>query len=142
MWYIILLVLVYAAGHGVYLYNNDAKIKAKCKGKWVGDSILIVANQVWENHKFWYKDSNLEDTVEDIKKDSVKVVAQAKTKAKEVVQDITEEVIEVAAQAKEKIEKAKPVKTDKKSTKKSNTKPDVKTNTKATKGKSIPKKSK
>lgn len=142
MWYIILLVIVYAAGHGVYLYNNDAKIKAKCKGKWVGDSILIVANQVWENHKFWYKDSNLEDTVEDIKKDSVRVVSQAKTKAKEVVQDITEEVIEVAAQAKEKIKKTKPVKTDKKVTKKSDTKSDVKIDKTTTKVKWASKKNK
>ena len=118
MWYIILLVIVYAAGHGIYLYNNDAKIKSKCKGKWVGDIIIIIVDQVWENHKSWYNNSDLEDSVEDIKKDTVKVVSQVTVKASELLIDAKEEAAEVVAKAKAVVAKVAQVKSPLKDIKK------------------------
>jgi hypothetical protein len=62
-------VLAYVAGQCVFIYNNDAKMKTKCKGKSFADVCGILLTQVWENHKFWYKDSQLEDIVEEVKHD-------------------------------------------------------------------------
>jgi hypothetical protein len=103
-------------------------LRAKIKDKSLGDTIGALISKVIENHKFWYKDSDLEDVVEDVKRDGAKVVAKAKAKAADIVADAKEEVADATqiaqqavAKAKEEFAKAKvaPVKFSKKEDKKS-----------------------
>jgi hypothetical protein len=104
---IILIVVVYLVAQCVYVYNTDAKLRAKIKDKSWGETIGALLSKVIDNHKFWYKDSDLEDVVEDIKKDGAKVVAKAKVKGAELIADAKEEATEVVAVAKKTVAKAK-----------------------------------
>ncbi len=97
---IILIVVVYLVAQCIYVYNTDAKLRAKIKDKSLGEMIGAMLSKVIDNHKFWYKDSDLEDAVEDIKRDGAKVVAKAKAKAADVVADVKEEAAEAVAVAK------------------------------------------
>ena len=104
---IILIVVVYLGAQGVYVYNTDAKLRAKIKDKSLGETIGALLSKIIDNHKFWYKDSDLEDVVADVKRDGAKVVAKAKAKAADMVADVKEETAEAVAVAKKTVAKAK-----------------------------------
>ena len=75
---IIGLIVVYVIVWCIALYNTDAKLKAKIKDKSRGDKIIVLLAVVRDKHKIMYKDSDLEDVVDDIKAESTDLIKQAK----------------------------------------------------------------
>jgi len=138
IWFIIRLLIAYVVGQAVYIYNSDAKIRAKCKAKSWLDAIGILLITVWEKHKFWYKDSDLEDIVDEARANGVDLAKQAKAQAVEAVSELEDKAHEVVANAKAQVTKAtKKTAAAKKSTAK---KAPAKVNKAAPKGKTTAKK--
>lgn len=109
LWFIIVYVVVWC----IALYNTDAKLKAKIKDKSRREKIIVLLAIVRDKHKIMYKDSDLEDVVDDIKAESADLIQQAKAQWAEVVQDMKAEATKVVAKAKAEVAKAKATSTKK-----------------------------
>lgn len=96
----------------------------------------MIATQIWDNHKFWYKDSEVEDIVQWVAKDGAQVVSQAKVAWAQIMSDVVHEAHDVMKQAKEMVEEEDKDQTSshsKQTTKPSVTKPSKKSESKTTK---------
>gem|GEM_PF-5645883 len=122
----------------MYLYNSDSSLRKRLDQQSMIDRIKELWRVIVSKHQFWYKDSQLEDAVEDIKQDGSRAIQQASETIQDVVEDLKEEATEIVQTAKVKLQTKK----QSSSSEPSKVKKDNPTNKKSSSKKQATKKSK